>query len=486
MAEAQQEASPICPRLCISAARGGGGKTLVSLGLARAFAQDGLAVKAFKKGPDYIDAAWLAKASRQKATNLDLFFLNHAALIKLVEQSLQKLARLGLPLFALLEGNRGLYDGLNSQGTCSTAELARLLNFPILLVLDVTKTTRTAAALLRGLTSFEEGLTFAGCILNRVGTSRQEQLLRTCIENETELRVLGAMPRLSANPLPERHMGLASSGDELAEHCETKLDSLASLVRSSVALDELWTRCQPKDKAKPLPTIVLDQPRHQPKTEQALKIGYVRDQAFWFYYEENLEALAEQGAKLVPLRILGEPSPPDLWQEIHGLYIGGGFPEDYAKELAKSPVLAEIVKHSKRGLPIYAECGGFMLLARSLLVKGQRYDMCGVFPVDVEFCARPQGLGYVQGSVLRSNPFFAQGEVLRGHEFHYSRCVGALPAPPMLSLCLGQGMGKVDGRAYDGLCVNRTWASYMHIFAEAHPSWARNFLLAARLFSQSA
>ncbi|MCR5813263.1 MAG: cobyrinate a,c-diamide synthase [Desulfovibrio sp.] len=481
-----------CPRLCISAARGGGGKTLVSLGLARALTHKGFAVKAFKKGPDYIDAAWLAKASRQPASNLDLFFLPSEPLCQFAVQSLQKLSKQGLPLFALLEGNRGLYDGQNSRGAYSTAELARLLNFPILLVVDVTKTTRTAAALIRGLTSFEDGLSFAGCVLNRVGTARQEALLRTCIEEEAGLPVLGAIPRLANNPLPERHMGLASSGEELAQDCEERLETLADLIQQSLDLNKLLACCQParasSERQTLTATIHLEQSQAQqsPSAASNVRIAYVRDQAFWFYYPENLEALTQYGAELVPLRLLGDPSPASQWQEIHGLYLGGGFPEDYAKELAASPALRWISELSQRGLPIYAECGGFMLLARSLIVKGQSYKMCGVFPVDVEFCARPQGLGYVQACVTQDNPFFSQGETLRGHEFHYSRCLEGQPLAPMLSLTLGQGMGKVQGVAYDGLCVKRTWGSYTHIFAQTHPSWAKNFTLAARHFSQNA
>jgi len=483
MAEAQTKPFSLpSPGICISAVRGGGGKTLISLGLCRALVHKGFTVKAFKKGPDYIDAAWLARASKNPATNLDLFFLPPHKICELAQASLAKLDSLS-PCFALLEGNRGLYDGQNSKGAFSTAELSRILNLPILLVIDVTKVTRTAAAVISGLTHFEPGLRFTGCVLNRVGTSRQEALLRTCIEEETGIPVLGAIPRLSANPLPERHMGLASYGAKLADDTEAKLEGLANLVETSLDLAKLMERCTPQASenttSSSIPTLLT-------KKTADVRIGFLRDEAFWFYYEENLEALANEGVDLVPLRLLGKPSEPRLWQTIHGLYLGGGFPEDFASELAASPDIKRIAELSAQGLPIYAECGGFMLLARSLCIKGQNYPMCNVFPVDVEFCPKPQGLGYVQAKVLANSPFFTRGEELRGHEFHYSRCVRAEDLPYQLRLSLGHGMSNFQDWAFDGLCINKTWASYMHLFAPAYPAWARHFAQAARQFSQNA
>ncbi|MBO4313776.1 MAG: cobyrinic acid a,c-diamide synthase, partial [Desulfovibrio sp.] len=196
------------PRLCVTALSGGGGKTLLALGLGRALVERGITVKPFKKGPDYIDAAWLARACRNSATNLDPFFLSPEALRTLFYGSLVPKPGGMPPGMALLEGNRGLFDGFDAKGTCSTAELARLLGMPLVLSLDCTKMTRTAAALVQGVLNFETGLVFLGVVLNNVGSSRHARHVRDAIEGHTDLPVLGALPRLIETPLPERHMGI--------------------------------------------------------------------------------------------------------------------------------------------------------------------------------------------------------------------------------------------------------------------------------------
>lgn len=493
------------PRLCVSAASGGGGKTLLSLGLARAFREAGITVKPFKKGPDYIDAAWLGRAAGgaggAPATNLDPFFLEAPELARLFAKTLEAAAPQGSCRLGLIEGNRGLYDGLDEAGSCSTARLARALACPVLLCLDATKMTRTAVALLSGLLNFESGLRFCGVVFNRVGSPRHEDALRRMVAAHLELPVLGALPRMARNPLPERHMGIASTGGSLSAEADALLNELAVLVREHVDMGALLTAAK---SAGPLPGVEAEstgetraqapEPLHisapptaTPRSFAAPKIrpriGYVRDAAFWFYYPENLAALTEAGAELVPLSLADAPeSGAGLWEGLDGLYLGGGFPEDFLPQLSGSPQLTRLAGLSQAGLPIYAECGGMILLSQGMERDGVFWPLAGALPLRIVWTPRPQGLGYVEGIVRGANPFFPAGLRLRGHEFHYSACrLDADAAPPALELVRGSGMGRQAGGAtpVDGILCGSTWGAYTHIFAPAVPCWAPNFVAAA-------
>ncbi|MBD5539004.1 MAG: cobyrinate a,c-diamide synthase [Desulfovibrio sp.] len=490
------------PRLCVSAASGGGGKTLLSLGLARAFREAGLTVKPFKKGPDYIDAAWLGRAAGMPATNLDPFFLTGPKLAALFARAMDAAAPPDSARLGLIEGNRGLYDGLDEAGSRSTATLARALACPVLLCLNAAKMTRTAVALLSGLLHFEPGLRFCGVVFNRVGSPRHEAVLRRMVEAHLPLPVLGALPRLGHDPLPERHMGIASTGASLSAEADAILNGLAALVRAHVDVDAVLASAR---EAPPLPGAEAESageasareavypsvstlppaPSRSPATpKERPRIGYVRDAAFWFYYPENLDALAEAGAEPVPLSLADAPeSEAPLWDTLDGLYLGGGFPEDFLPQLSGSPRLARVAELARAGLPVYAECGGMILLSRGMEREGVFWPLGGALPLRMVWTARPQGLGYVEGVVRAANPFFPMGLSLRGHEFHYSRSIRDADAPPpALRLSRGSGTGPESGqaRAGDGIVLLRTWAAYTHIFAPAVPCWAPNFVAAAR------
>lgn len=474
-----------CPRLCISAVSGGGGKTLLSLGLAGALRDAGHEVIPFKKGPDYIDAAWLSLAAGHPARNLDPYFLSPEALR---QSFLQGVARIrqslpeNRPLLALLEGNRGLFDGLDVQGSCSTAGLARTLACPVVISLNCTKMTRTAAALLTGLTSFEAPTPIVGVVLSQTASSRHESILRKAIEEYTDLTVFGALPRMRKNPLPERHMGLASlAGSSITPEIAATLKQLAELVAGHVDVRQL---VQAASAAAPLPLPAAPDTGPAPAPEVRPRIGYIRDAALWFYYEENLEALQQAGADLIRLSLLDAAD----WPEIDGLYLGGGFPEDHIEKLSASPHLRRLPGLVASGMPLYAECGGFMVLTQGLRKGERRWPLAGLLPVDVEFHDRPQGLGYVEGMIGVDTLFFPQGTRLRGHEFHYSRC--ALPPTPQtgpllaMRLDRGTGMGPLFPRQ-DGFSSGTLWASYCHIFAPAVPGWAPRFVAAAQAFAAS-
>lgn len=521
------------PRLVVSGLSGGGGKTLLSLGLARALRQQGREVIPYKKGPDYIDAAWLGLAAQRRAVNLDPFFLSDERLIALFQHAFRrKNGHNPADRVAVIEGNRGLYDGRDAAGSCSTARLARALDAPVILAFNCTKMTRTAAAVVAGLAAFEP-IRLAGVVLNQIGSARHGRLARQAIERHTGIPVLGEIPRLPENPIPERHMGLLSIHAERenaaeredapgatreacakrhADTVEAVLDRLAALINKTCdvpALLDLARSAPPLPEAPPFwpedrtgsrPEHGTDEPENvgeafrsplpetlreadagetraqtarRTTTPPRPRIGYVRDAALWFYYEENLEALRRAGAELTELTLNGGAP----WPNLDGLYLGGGFPEMLAASISASPRLADIRALSEHDRPIYAECGGLMILCRELRVGDTDFPMAGIFPARAEFCPKPQGLGYVEAEVTAANPFHPTGARFRGHEFHYSRCVPLDDLACALALHPGRGM---NGQGSDGLLHRRVFAAYTHIFAPAVPHWASRFVAACR------
>jgi cobyrinic acid a,c-diamide synthase len=451
------------PRLVIAGLAGDSGKSAVSMAILHQCRKAGLSIRAFKKGPDYIDAAWLSRISGEPARNLDSWLMGaDGSAASFHRHSVRD----GLNL---VEGNRGLFDGADSSGTHSTAELAKSIRAPVLLVVNVTKMTRTAAALVLGCQHLDPDLRLAGVVINRVHGARHESVLRAAIESATGLPVLGAIPALANGILPNRHLGLVTPSDhqgfkELTDTLETIAAELD--IRRIM---ELATGSAPLDIAAPNePPLPC---RNRPNT----RIAIVRDAAFNFYYPENIEALAAGGAELVFVSALEAAElPPNL----DAIYIGGGFPEVHAAGLAANRAfLNALAGAANGGLPIYAECGGLMLLARSIEWKGTRHPMSAVLPMDVTVDAHPQGHGYVDLSVTEPNPFFPQGTTLRGHEFHYSNIIPQ-PAMPRTACAVRRGTGAYDKR--DGVIQGNVWASYTHLHATATPEWADAILRVAR------
>jgi len=457
------------PRITISGLRGGSGKTILSLALSWLYSSQGLKVKAFKKGPDYIDAKWLALATGNHASNLDPFLFT--------TQQIRSLFWSKADLFdlALIEGNRGLFDGKDIQGSCSTAELARILDSPVLLVLDCTKVTRTAAAIVLGCTMFEENLNLAGVVLNQTAGARHRDIARRSIEKYTDVPVLGALPKLGSNPVPERHMGLVSLEDVAGR--ENMLKSLGQVVSDNIDLDRVLNiaRSAPPNREEVVPLSI-------PSRIDSFGpiIGVIRDRVLWFYYQENLEALQQAGARIVELSLVSDED----WPEIHGLYLGGGFPETRAGELeAHRKVKQKIKALADQGLPIYAECGGFMYLAESLEFNGENFSMAGVFPVRTKVYDKPQGHGYIQAEIIEANPFYPVGEKIVGHEFHYSSCL-SIGRGARFCMQLSRGTGIKD--SLDGLVYKNVLAGYAHVHALSSGIWAVNFVRAADKYKEAA
>jgi cobyrinic acid a,c-diamide synthase len=454
------------PRLVVAGLSGGSGKTIVSLGLLLAAQQRGLRVRGFKKGPDYIDAAWLGWATGGPVNNLDTFLMGFE---NVVASFTLNAVPGGLNL---IEGNRGLYDGFDARGTHSTAELAKALRAPVVLVLNATKVTRTSAAMVLGCQRLDPGVNIVGVILNQVSGPRHEQVLREAVEVTCGIPVLGAIPRMEkASLLPERHLGLVVPGEYSGP--QSLRTTLEALGEGRLEFERLWRLSCLAPSLDPVVKTNPDLP-----DGKGLKVGYLRDSAFRFYYPENLEHLSAAGAELVPISALSASSLPD---DIDALYIGGGFPETHGEALsANKPFLASLGRTVGSGLPVYAECGGLMLLARAIVWQGRKYRMAGILPFEVEVCAEPQGHGYTELSVDTPNSFFPQGLILRGHEFHYSRILPGTDLPN--TACeVRRGVGCSHGR--DGVIMGNLWASYTHLHALATPEWAPGLLNAARRFA---
>jgi cobyrinic acid a,c-diamide synthase len=449
----------------VAGASGDSGKTLVSLALLLAASRKGLPVRAFKKGPDYIDAAWLAWASASPAHNLDTYLMGF-------DRAAASFALHALPDgLNLIEGNRGLYDGVDARGTHSTAELAKTLQAPVVLVLNVTKVTRTAAAWVLGCQKLDPAVRIAGVILNQVATARHERTVREAIESACGVSVLGAMPRITQTGLlPQRHLGLVTPEEHpLPGQLRETLTGLAA----SLDLERILGVARDVPALAPPAVPAPDFP-----DSRGLTIGYLRDSAFTFYYSENLAALESAGATLVPIPALSARALPDA---LDALYIGGGFPETHAARLsANREFLTSLREAAAGGLPVYAECGGLMLLSRAIHWQGCKDPMAGVLPFEVEVCTAPQGHGYTELMVDRSNPFFPTGLRLRGHEFHYSRILLEGPAPPT-ACSVVRGSGCYERR--DGIVAGNVWASYTHLHALSAPEWAAGVINAARQFA---
>ncbi|MFW6237574.1 MAG: cobyrinate a,c-diamide synthase [Desulfosudaceae bacterium] len=457
-----------CPRLTISALRGGAGKSTIAIGITAALQEAGKNTAPFKKGPDYIDAGWLSLAAGVPCHNLDTFLIPPPTLLSCLYRHTR-----GKEV-AVIEGNRGLYDGIDLDGNTSTAEIAKLLQSPVILCLDVTKTTRTCAAVVKGCLDFDADLMISGIILNRVAGQRHESILRRSIEHYCGIPVVGAIPKQPQVDLPERHMGLVPTPEHSwARHAIAANAELARAYIDLAAIENIAATA-------PAVTCPLDESFPPPPVADDARplIAVAKDSAFQFYYPENLAALEAAGAELVYISPL---SDAPLTDRIDGLYLGGGFPETHAGQLAGNQHFREqLAALAESGLPVYAECGGLIYLGRSLRVHDQSYPMCGILPSSFEIFEKPVGHGYTISRVEGDNPFFSNGTELRGHEFRYSRVIDWQGRDEDLILSTMRGKGFIHHR--DGYCRKNVLASYTHLHALGTPEWAPALVRAAADF----
>jgi cobyrinic acid a,c-diamide synthase len=456
------------PRVVIAGLRGGSGKTTLSLGLIAAWQQRGGEVVAFKKGPDYIDAGWLALAAGQPCYNLDQYMMSGEQILDSFRQHTQKAQG------AVIEGNRGLFDGMDADGSCSTAELAKLLQAPVILVVDGSMVTRTAAAAVLGCQHLDPEVAIQGVVLNRVAGPRHEEMLKTTIERYCRVPVVGAIPKLKGDDFPERHMGLVTA----LEHPEAR-EAILSRIQVVERYLDLEKVLAIANQAPPLTWEPVYPRKRASKAYRQPTIGIIRDSAFQFYYPENLEALERRGASLVTINALQDTFLPEL----DGLYIGGGFPETHAEQLAANDQLRKGLRSAiEDGLPVYAECGGLMYLGRNLEIKGNTYPMVQALPMDFQLEKKPQGHGYTELEVVNRNPFYPVGTTLRGHEFHYSRVTRFDLSPESLTFAMRRGSGILDRK--DGVCYKNILATYSHVHAIGTPEWAEGLIRRALAYQR--
>jgi cobyrinic acid a,c-diamide synthase len=456
------------PGIIISALRGGSGKTILSIGIAAAWRNQGKSIAPFKKGPDYIDAGWLALAAGRPCYNLDPFLCSKEQVLSSFQSHILQND------IAVVEGNRGLYDGIDIEGATSTAEIAKLLNLPVILCIDATKTTRTMAAVVEGCISFDPDVHIKGVILNRVAGARHESILRRSIEHHCKTSVIGAIPKLRSQDFPERHMGLVPTPEH--KWAKDSVKAAAKVALQYTDLDALFEIAN--DVSIPGNVTGNSQPETR-KPQTTVTIGILKDSAFQFYYPDNIEALKAAGAKTVFLSPVSDKTLTD----IDALYIGGGFPETHAKKLAENNEFRKQVKSlAEKGLPIYAECGGLMYLGRELEIEGKTYPMTGVLPIVFGLSKKPQGHGYTISEVDGKNPYFKVGTELKGHEFHYSKVLQWDGKDKDMVLSTNRGPGFTNKR--DGICYKNVFATYTHIHALGTPAWADAMVRAAETYKK--
>ncbi|MEW5965576.1 MAG: cobyrinate a,c-diamide synthase [Pseudomonadota bacterium] len=443
------------PRVFISAAHKSSGKTTLALGLAAALHARGHAVQPFKKGPDYIDPLWLGMAARRPCYNLDFHMMRRDE----IEQQFARAA--ASARISLIEGNKGLYDGLDLDGSNSNAALAKLLGAPVVLVIDARGMTRGVAPLILGYQAFDRDIRIAGVILNQLGGSRHESKLRAVIEHYTDVAVIGAVQHDPGMQIAERHLGLVPANE--ADAARERIGRVGERVAAQVDLDRLLAIA---DSAAPREAVAVAS-AVQPVPR--VRIGIAHDAAFGFYYSEDLDALRAANVDLVELDTLHDADLPPL----DGLILGGGFPEVFMDRLeANAPLRGAIRRAIETGLPTYAECGGLMYLSKSLNWRGRTCEMVGAVPGDTVMHDRPVGRGYARLQPTGDDRW-QETDPIPAHEFHYSSLEN-LPADAIYAYSVARGHG-IDG-AHDGYQRDNLLAGYVHRRGAGPQGWIGPFL----------
>lgn len=464
--------------LFISAAHKSSGKTTITIGLLSALKNKGLSVQPFKKGPDYIDPLWHGSASGTPCYTLDFNTMSRDEILQLVSRKLTSCD------ISLIEGNKGLYDGLDLDGSNSNAAIAKLVDAPVILVLDARGMTRGIAPLILGYQSFDSGINIAGVILNQLGGSRHESKLRSVIEHYTDVSVLGAVHKDKRLEIVERHLGLMPSNED--GEAQKKIQDIGATIASQVDLEQIIDISH-LHSPKHLKSTIKTTPNTQ-KLEPQVRLAYINDSAFGFYYPGDLEALEAAGAELVEVNSLVDKQLPD---NINGLFIGGGFPEERLQELhANHSFRLSVYQAIENGLPTYAECGGLMYLCRSLICADQQVDMVGIIPADAKMEETPQGRGLIRfsetplmpwpaaPSATKLNSSAASADsagnlIISAHEFHYSHLIN-ISEPLNYAYTIHRGSG-IDGH-HDGIVYKNLLACYAHLQDTKQNHWAKRFI----------
>ncbi len=446
-------------RIFISAAHKSSGKTTVSIGLCAALKQRGLVVQSFKKGPDYIDPYWLAQATGRDCYNLDFYTMERDEILSLMQEKSKDCD------ITLIEGNKGLYDGLDLDGSNSNAALATLTQTPVILVLNARGMTRGIAPLILGYQAFDKNVSIKGVILNQLGGSRHESKLRSVIEHYTDVEVVGAIHNDQRLNIDERHLGLVPGHED--PFCEQKIGLLADAVNNQVNLDAVLNIAN-QAKELTIDNAIKIQPENQTKD---IKLGLIRCSAFGFYYPDDLQALQNAGAELIEIDPCHDSALPD----IDALFIGGGFPETHMYQLEANKSLRTAIKSAiDNGMPAYAECGGLMYLARSIEWNGDKCAMVGCIDTDIIMENTPQGRGYVQLQETENSLWpNASDKIINAHEFHYSR-FKTVNKNVQFAFHVKRGTG-INGKS-DGYVYKNLMANYTHQRNTRNNPWTERFI----------
>ncbi|OGQ57137.1 MAG: hypothetical protein A3J24_00215 [Deltaproteobacteria bacterium RIFCSPLOWO2_02_FULL_53_8] len=431
----------------------GAGKTLITLGIMEALQQRGLFVAPFKAGPDYIDAGQHAAVLGRPSYNLDTWMMGSSAVKRTFET-----ASKGADV-SIIEGVMGLYDGANGRTERgSTAHLAKLLKLPVILVVDASKSARSAGAVIKGFAAFDKAVDIRWMIFNRVGSEKHLQILKDSIPTGLGARYLGFMPRDERLAMPQRHLGLVAADELERVKWHGLISTAAQIINESIDIDRLLKGLRMGAKR-------VERPPKFIKTR--VSIGVARDAASTFYYEENLELLRKNGAALIFFSPLNDRRLPE---GISGLYLGGGYPELFAAGLeANRSMRSQIKALSRKGLPIFAECGGLMYLGKRLVdTDGKKFNMTGVFPWTTRMLTKRAALGYREVEVSSGCPMLKQGGRIKGHEFHYS----AMNEPERIKDAVFR---LKDGRL-EGFTYKNCLATYIHLHFASNPAIAKGFV----------
>ena len=443
--------------LLFSATHKSSGKTVISLGVCAALHDDGFSVQAFKKGPDYIDPMWLSKSTRRHCYNLDYWTQSEAELKSMfAQQSLHA-------DISVIEGNKGLHDGVATDGSNSNAALAKLLHAPVILILDTRGTIRGVAPLVLGYQQFDPAVNIAGIVLNLVGGSRHAAKLTKVIEGYTDIPILGVVQRDPELELVERYLGLMPSNEDRT--AQQKIARIASLISKQVDLDQLMQLATTA--VAPFVTKI------EPVAGQVsnLKIAYAKDEAFGFYYADDLASFSQQGIQLLPFDTLRDHQLPAA----DALFLGGGFPEKRMHDLAANTSLRQAIYDAiEQGMPAYAECGGLMYLCKSITVSSTQCEMVGVIDAHCEMLEKPVGRGYTLLQKNKHHPWPNMGnQPIPGHEFHYSRLT-QIGADTRFAYEVNRGYG-VNGQK-DGIHYKNLLACYSHQRNTRQNQWISSFI----------
>jgi len=437
----------------ISAAHKSSGKTIISLGLCRAISNLNSKVQSFKKGPDYIDPIWLAKSTHQPCYNLDFFNMSPEEILDLYNK------HSATSDVSIVEGNKGLFDGMSVDGGDANADLAKSLNLPVILVIDTNGMTRGIAPLLQGYQNFDHGVNIQGVILNKVGGDRHESKLINAIEHYTDLKVYGSVQRNKELDIDERHLGLMPANED--DKSEIKINRISEIIAASINIQKVLSDTN---------NDIVSQSKTRESIPSSLTIAIPKDAAFGFYYQDDLDLFEELGTKISYFDAIKDSKLP----ECDGLFIGGGFPEMNLEELSSNKsLLTDIQNKINAGLPAYAECGGLMYLTNNIEYLGRSFPMVGVINANTVMTQRPVGRGYVEIEPTDNHPWEGVSKKISAHEFHYSRLENiAKDYEYAYNVLRGVGINNKK----DGIITKNLLATYSHLRSVGGNLWVQQFI----------